>query len=252
MNAAHHRPVPLALTLLALAVARLCAEDRAPAPPPAESLPTVSLPTSTPPATPTAVPAANPAANPAAPDVPAVSAATLPAEATVNTTTKAKSEPAKAKADDKKAAAKPAAPPALSGRFLVVRDRIKALYGNRDEPRPPFDPRQNPFRTQAIAPAEPPPVARGTTTSPLPGAAGHAPATPPVDPNVTLLKLAAAQIKMTGFVERGGRMFLNLNQAFYKEGDVIKVTVKNQPVLLRITKLSRTSLRPPDPRLESG
>ena len=47
---------------------------------------------------------------------------------------------------------------------------------------------------------------------------------------------------MAGFVERDGRTFLYINQALYKEGDVIKVTVKNQPVLLRITKLSRTSL----------
>lgn len=132
-------------------------------------------------------------------------------------------------AADPAPAPKPAGPPPLAGRFQIVRDRIKALYGNRDTAAPPFDPRHNPFRTQPVVSPEPP-------------AATGDPAAPPATPNATLLKQASAQLKMTGFVERDGRTFLNINQALYKEGDVIKVTVQNQPVLLRITQLSRTSL----------
>ena len=68
------------------------------------------------------------------------------------------------------------------------------------------------------------------------------PAPPAVSTDLALLQQGAAQLKVNGFVEREGRVLLTINQALYKEGDVIKVTVKGQAVYLRISKLSRNGL----------
>ncbi|MBI5770500.1 MAG: hypothetical protein HZA93_22170 [Verrucomicrobia bacterium] len=216
--------------ILAAVLAPLPAADRAPGPAPAaaaESAPVVA---------PVASQKAPPAAVKANPT-------SLP--------------PAAEKADEKKksgtkmeaeAAAKP--PPALplSPRFLVVRERINLLYGNRDAPPPPIDARHNPFRSQPIAVAPTPapgsggaPVAPGAPAAP-PGTPPTEPAPPPVNPGIALVKQAAALLRVTGFVERDGRTLLNINQALYREGETVKVAVKGQTVLLRIKKLSRTSL----------
>ena len=106
---------------------------------------------------------------------------------------------------------------------------------------PPPDPRQNPFRAPASAPA-PAPTTLVVTTPAAPGAPATEPAPPPVNPNVELLKEAVKQLKYSGVTERDGRTYLTINQAFYKEGDVIRVTVKGRTVLLRATKVTRTSL----------
>ena len=230
-----------ALLLLVALLSAAHAEDRKAAPPAAESAPTVSLPATTPEPAPI-----NPASALTTP-TPAASAAPA-ADATITSVTppageKAgdKSAPAKNTKDDKKAAAKNLAPPPLSPRFLQVRDRVKVLYGSRDETRPAPDPRYNPFRTPPVAPVEP------VAVVPAPGASKDsvAPTPPPVPAvttNVAQIKQAVALLKVTGFVERDGRILLNINQALYKEGDTVKVTLKGQSVLLRIKKLTRTSL----------
>ena len=227
MNASFRRLLWPALALLAgAATAR--AEDRKPAtaPDPAPAAPATTTP---------------------APDVaaPANPTAKAPDKASDKISEKTS---AKKKADDPKKAALPPPPLPLSPRFLQVRDRVKQLYGNREEPRPPIDSRNNPFRSQPVvgtptpAPASSAPQLASTTT-PATGAPVVEPPPPPAaNPNLALLKQATALLKVTGAVERDGRTLLNINQALYKEGEVVKVTIKGQSVLLRIKKLSRTSL----------
>lgn len=191
----------------------------------------------------TPAPAPAPATGTAAP------AAAAEAPAAEGSTSRAKVDDQKSsnkkKAAPDAAAAKAPSPVPLSPRFQQVRDRIKVLYGNRDNPPPPIDGRHNPFRSQPIA-VTPPPTAPGEKPPPAnttaPGATPAEPAPPPVSSNVALVKQAAALLKVTGFVERDGRTLLNINQALYREGETIKVAVKGQSVLLRIKKLSRTSL----------
>ena len=238
MKPARHRSPWLAAVLAALALARLSAADRAPAAPaplPAENPPAVSLPA------PAATPAPDTAvATPAAPPAAGASAPSVAGEKAASEKTKAKTAGKKA---DKNSATKAAGPPPLSPRFQQVRDRIKALYGNRDEPRSPYDPRQNPFRSQVVA-AEPPPVATTTTTTPGQTLPPLAPPPPPPaeDSNLALLKQAVTQIKPSGTYTVQGRVHVSISSNLYKEGDIVKTTVKGQVVLLRITKLSLTSL----------
>jgi hypothetical protein len=121
-------------------------------------------------------------------------------------------------------------PPPRSPRFQQVRDRINALFQNRSRTPPPIDPAKNPFRGADA----PPPVAAPAKD----GAAAPA----PVNSDAELLKQGVAQLKMSGFVETKDGLHATINQALYKQGDTIKVTVKGQAVYLRVSKLSRTSL----------
>jgi hypothetical protein len=230
----------LALVFACVAVAAGRAEDRTPAPAPAAAPPTVALPTVPPAAMTTSAP---PAAATAAPALaPSAGASVIPL-------TGDKSAPAQTKADSKASApaAKSNTPPPLSPQFQRVRDHIKALYGIRDEPRPASDPRKNPFRPPVTASIEtaPTPPRDAASAAMLPGGPVPAPAdttAPSVNSNLTLLKQAVAQLKINGTVEREGRMHLQVNQVLYREGDVIKVTVQGQTLLLRISKMTRTSL----------
>lgn len=228
MNARFHRATRIVAALGAWALASLHAADRAP-----EAKPTAT--TESPPATGT----------------PANAKETAPAATKASATT----APVAAKTDGKKNAetkapdptAKPAPVLPLTPRFQQVRERINVLYGNREAPPPPIDARHNPFRSQPIASAPTPPA---STAASGPAGTGPAPATlpvgeplpPPANPNIALIKQAAALLRVTGFVERDGRTLLNINQALYREGETVKVAVKGQTVLLRIKKLSRTSL----------
>jgi hypothetical protein len=181
------------------------------------------LPGSTPPAAPPAAVTPALASTPASGNAPA--AGTAAASSSVFSKLKLPPDASKTKE-----AIKPAP---LSPRFQQVRDRMNALFQNRSEPPPSIDPAKNPFRA---AGAPPPPVAIANKD----GAPASAP--PPIITDLELLKQGATQLKVNGFVERDGRTLLTINQALYREGDVIKVTVKGQAVYLRVSKLSRTSL----------
>ena len=130
------------------------------------------------------------------------------------------------------AAAKSAAAPPLSPRFLQVRAKIDALFRHRNEAPPVIDPKANPFRGSigVVAPGSAGATAGGGV-APVPSA--------PVNPELQLLQLAAAALKVAGVIQINGRDHLIINQAPYKEGDVIIARAKNQPVYLRLKAISR-------------
>ncbi len=125
------------------------------------------------------------------------------------------------------------APPPLSPRFKQVRERIDALFLHRNEPPPPIDPRKNPFRPAGATPVAVLPG--GGPTANLP------PPPPPPSADLDVLRLGAAALKVAGTVQINGRAHLIINQAPYKEGDVLNVRVKGQPVYLRVKNISRYS-----------
>lgn len=94
--------------------------------------------------------------------------------------------------------------------------------------------------------AEPPP---GEKTAPvptaksavLPGGASTANLPPPPSADLDVLRLGTAALKVAGTVQINGRAHLIINQAPYKEGDVLNVRVKGQPVFLRVKNISRYS-----------
>ena len=145
--------------------------------------------------------------------------------------------PAGATAKDKKsnvlsAPAAAGVPPPLSLRFQQIRDRIEVLFGHRNTPPPPADPRRNPFRAPGAAPVAAAPAGVPAENAPPPTAAA-------VD--LALLKQTAATLKVAGTIEIGGRAHLIINQVPYKEGDMINARAKGQPVFLRVKHISRYS-----------
>lgn len=139
--------------------------------------------------------------------------------------------PAKAKAAASASPAPKIGPPnPQAARFRQVRERIDALFRHRNEVPPPFDARANPFRgVGAVA----------STAAAGRGGMAEAPAPVPSNPDLALLQQCAAAIKVAGNVEINGRQHLIINQAPYKEGDVIIVRVKSRPVYLRLKEISR-------------
>jgi hypothetical protein len=224
-------PRPL-LLVCAFVAAAVRAEDRAPAPaPPAEDreqkteagaqktesaepkpadhTPAAPAAAATPPA---AAPAAAPAAQPAADGTNSVlSKLKLPLT------------PAQMKEGIK--------PPPLPPRFKQVRDRIDDLFALRNAPPPPVDPAKNPFRPPGAVV-----LAAGARDGDTP------PVAIPVSSDLALLQQAAAQLRISGFVELKERLHVTINQSLYKEGDVIKVALKGQTLFLRVTKISRGNL----------
>jgi hypothetical protein len=132
-------------------------------------------------------------------------------------------------------------PPPLSPRFQQVRDRINQLFEHRSEGPVKIDPRKNPFRpTGAIVASSAsaganaiPAVTAGVPAEPAAPSAGTA--------DLTLLKQAAATLKVAGTIQLNGRDHLIINQVPYKEGDVISARVKGQPAYLRVKNISRYS-----------
>jgi hypothetical protein len=106
------------------------------------------------------------------------------------------------------------------------------LFGHRNAPPPSADPRRNPFRAPGAAPVAAAPVGVPAENVPVPSASSA---------DLTLLKQTAATLKVAGTIELGGRSHLIINQVPYKEGDVINVRMKGQPVFLRVKHISRYS-----------
>jgi hypothetical protein len=134
------------------------------------------------------------------------------------------------------AGAKPPPGPVLSPRFKQVRERIDALFSNRNDTPATPDPRQNPFRspgtviesrpvpapTEPNAPSEPLPVASAT--------------------DLARLQAAVATLKVSGTFEKDGRLFLVINAKPYKDNDVLQTQIQGEPVYMRVRQVTRHSV----------
>ncbi len=134
------------------------------------------------------------------------------------------------------AAAKAPINPALSPRFLQVRERVDALFRYRNGMSPPPDPRLNPFRPPGSAPA----AAPAPASKPDPLAGGSIPA--PLSSDLELLQQAVATLKVSGVLEIAGRSHLVINTKPYKIGEVVQTKVKGESVFLRVRNISRNSV----------
>jgi hypothetical protein len=134
------------------------------------------------------------------------------------------------------APAKPPAPP-LSPRFKQVRERIDALFQNRNETPAPPDARMNPFRPPGL-PVEAPDstVVAGGVALPE----SLVPRVPPTD--IARLQEGVATLKVSGTFEKDGRLYLVINAKPYKDNDVIQTQVQGEPVYMRVRQISARSV----------
>jgi hypothetical protein len=121
--------------------------------------------------------------------------------------------------------------PPLSPRFQQVRNRIDALFQHRGEAPVAPDPRKSPFRPAGAAPVAA--VKAGRVANLPPPTASAA--------DLQLLKQAAATLKVAGTIQINSVAHLIINQVPYKEGDVINLRAKGQPVFVRVKHISRYS-----------
>ena len=136
------------------------------------------------------------------------------------------------------APALPAAAPVGALEWKLTRARIEALFRLRNAPPPAPDPRLNPFRLAS----DPPIAALAETASVGPGGEPTPPDAPPLSPDEALLKQAVATLKLNGAVQIGDRMLAIINQATYKEGDILGVRLQGKPVDLDVRHISSHSV----------
>ena len=132
----------------------------------------------------------------------------------------------------------PAAPPTNAPRWKLTRTRIEALFRLRNAPPPAPDPSANPFRLASDQPAAAATETESVTTSGEP----TAPDAAPLGPDETLLKQAVATLKLNGAVQIGDRMLAIINQATYKEGDILSLRLQGRPVDLLVRQISSHSV----------
>ncbi len=141
-------------------------------------------------------------------------------------------------------APKPSVPNPFAGRFKQVQERIDALFSHRNQTPPPPDPRANPFRMPGAVPSAPvPPTLVAPGTVPVAGAAPGKPG--PVgdsSADLPLLQQGVATLKVNGVFEIAGRSHLVINARPYKEGDILQVQVRGEPVYLRVQEISWRSV----------
>lgn len=136
------------------------------------------------------------------------------------------------------AAAKLPPVPPLSPRFKQVRERIDALFSNRNETPAPPDARANPFRSpgaviEARPVTAPEPTSSTTPNEPLPVASAT---------DLARLQAAVATLKVSGTFEKDGRLFLVINAKPYKDNDVLQTQIQGEPVYMRVRQVSRHSV----------
>jgi len=131
----------------------------------------------------------------------------------------------------------PAAAPVGAPQWKLTRARIAALFRQRNAPLPAPDPGLNPFRI-----ASDPPAASAETESVAPGGEPTPPDATPLRPDEALLKQAVATLKLNGAVQIGDRMLAIINQATYKEGDILGVRLQGKPVDLNVRHVSSHSV----------
>jgi len=125
----------------------------------------------------------------------------------------------------------------LSPKFLKVRGQVDALFHYRYEAPAPPDLRYNPFRPAGAVPLAAA-SADGTASSAAFVSASS---------DLAILQEAVAMLKIRGSVQIGGRSQLVINsgpnkEGTYKEGDILNLTVQDQPVYLRVRQISRYSV----------
>ncbi|MCW5548033.1 MAG: hypothetical protein KIT44_03640 [Opitutaceae bacterium] len=113
-------------------------------------------------------------------------------------------------------------------RLKQTSDRINQLYQPRTGTPPPVNPRHNPFRIGA----EPVPV--DTRGQEDPGLV--------VTDDETLLRQAAATLKISGVMELNGTLRLSINTANYGVGDVLQVRLGSGNVFLRVAAIAPRSV----------
>ena len=115
--------------------------------------------------------------------------------------------------------------PPLSPRFKQVRERIDALFQNRNETPPPPNPRLNPFRPPGLPAIDPEPAQfsadLGLSLTP-------APVIPASD--LARLQEGVATLKVSGTFDKDGLLYLVINAKPYKNNDVIQTQVQGEPV----------------------
>jgi hypothetical protein len=131
-----------------------------------------------------------------------------------------------------------AVPPVGTPLWKLTRTRIEALFRLRNAPLPAPDPRSNPFRLASDQPA----AAAADTESVAPGGEPTPPDATPLSPDEALLKQAVATLKLNGAVQIGDRMLAIINQATYKEGDILGVRLQGKPVDLDVRHISSHSV----------
>jgi hypothetical protein len=96
----------------------------------------------------------------------------------------------------------------------------------------------NPFRLASDQPVVAAAETEGVTASGEPAA----PDIMPLSPDEALLKQAVANLKLNGAVQIGDRMLAIINQATYKEGDILGVRLQGKPVDLNVRHISSHSV----------
>ncbi len=140
-------------------------------------------------------------------------------------------------ADAPAAAAEGKLPPApvISPRFKQVRERIDALFSNRNDTPAAPDLRFNPFRSPGAVVEPRPTVApeSSAASEPLPVASAT---------DLARLQQAVATLKVSGTFEKDSRLFLVINAKPYKDNDVLQTQVQGEPVYMRVRQVSRHSV----------
>jgi hypothetical protein len=131
-----------------------------------------------------------------------------------------------------------AVPPVGPPQWKLTRTRIEALFRLRNTPQPAPDPSLNPFRLASDQPVVAAAETEGVTASGEPAA----PDIMPLSPDEALLKQAVANLKLNGAVQIGDRMLAIINQATYKEGDILGVRLQGKPVDLNVRHISSHSV----------
>ena len=106
----------------------------------------------------------------------------------------------------------------LPSRLRQVRERIDALFQRRDQPAALPEASANPFR--------PPPSQIKTDT--------YVP-----DTDLVLLQRAVTTLKVGGTVDLGERQHIVINSKPYQPGDIVKASVKGQPIVLCVRDFTR-------------
>ena len=132
-----------------------------------------------------------------------------------------------------------AAAPVAAPQWKLTRARIEALFRLRNAPLPAPDPGSNPFRLASDPAAA---TAAADAEGTAPGSESAAPDSTPLSPDEALLKQAVATLKLNGAVQIGDRMLAIINQATYKEGDILGVRLTGKPVDLDVRHISSNSV----------
>ena len=123
---------------------------------------------------------------------------------------------------------KQSVPNPLAPRFKQVRERIDALFQNRNAPPPPLEAAQNPFRVPGAVKAAEAGVSGGRA--------------PVLADDLTLLQQAVATLKVSGVFEIGGHSHLVINARPYKQGDVVQTQAQGEKVYLRVKEISKRTV----------